>query len=207
MLSKSTLFASRRYLAMALACWTAQLTPAGLAQQAPQKLNIVILEGEGAINNIRQRTAREPIVQVQDENNRPVAGATVIFLLPDSGPGGTFPQGMQSLSVVTDSNGRAVARGFRPNDISGKYQIQVDASYQNLSAQTTINQANAVLTAAAAGGVSAKLILILVAVGGAIAGGVFAATSRGNGNGNGSPGTPPPAATTIKPGTPSVGNP
>ena len=33
-------------------------------QQAPAKLSIVIVEGEGAINNIRQRTAREPIVQV-----------------------------------------------------------------------------------------------------------------------------------------------
>src|SRR5690348_13602149 len=36
------------------------------AQDAPAKLNLVIVEGEGAINNIRQRTAREPIVQVED---------------------------------------------------------------------------------------------------------------------------------------------
>ena len=55
---------------------------------APAKLNIVIVEGEGAINNIRQRTAREPIVQVEDENRRPVAGAAVLFLLPEDGPGG-----------------------------------------------------------------------------------------------------------------------
>ena len=55
---------------------------------APAKLNIVIVEGEGAINNIRQRTAREPIVQVEDENHRPVAGAAVLFLLPENGPGG-----------------------------------------------------------------------------------------------------------------------
>ena len=32
-----------------------------------------IVEGEGAINNIRLRTAREPIVQVEDENRKPVA--------------------------------------------------------------------------------------------------------------------------------------
>ena len=37
---------------------------AGQAQPVPTKLNILIVEGEGAINNVRQRTAREPIVQV-----------------------------------------------------------------------------------------------------------------------------------------------
>ena len=52
-----------RYLSLLLALWI----PA-TAQVAPM-LNLVVLEGEGATNNIRQRTAREPIVQVQDENH------------------------------------------------------------------------------------------------------------------------------------------
>lgn len=198
----SIYFLSRRFLAMALTWWIAQIPWPGLAQQTPNKLNIVIVEGEGAINNIRQRTAREPIAQVQDENDRPIAGATVIFLLPESGPGGTFPGGARSLSVVTDSNGRAVAKGFRPNGISGKYQIQVEASYQDLFAQTTISQANAVLTVTT-GGISGKLILILAAVGGAVAGGVLAATSGGNGNGP----APGPTPTTISPGESSVEGP
>ena len=38
-------------------------------------LNLVVVEGEGQINNIKQRSAREPVVQVQDENHKPVAGA------------------------------------------------------------------------------------------------------------------------------------
>ncbi len=191
-----------RYFKGFAACLVAGLL---VAQQAPMKLKIVIVEGEGAINNIRQRTAREPIVQVEDENDRPVAGATVLFLLPESGPGGTFPNGARSLTVMTDSNGRAVAKGLRPNNEAGKFQIQVEASYQNLTATTTINQANAVLTAAAAGGISGKLIAILAIAGGAIAGGVVAATG---GNGNGGPGGPPPRPpTTISPGTPSVGAP
>src|SRR5579863_5849082 len=62
------------------------------AQDAP-KLSIVILEGEGAINNIKQRTAREPIVRVEDENHKPVAGAAVVFTLPSQGAGGTFAGG------------------------------------------------------------------------------------------------------------------
>ncbi len=178
------------------------------AQQAPTKLNIVIVEGEGAINNIRQRTAREPIVQVEDENNRPVAGATVVFLLPGSGPGGTFPGGARSLTVVTDQRGRAVAKGFTHNNQAGKYQIEVNASHQELSASTTINQANAVLTAAAAGGASGKLIAILVAIGGAVATGAVLATRGGNGGTPGGPITPPGRPpTTVTPGTPSVGGP
>jgi len=154
----------------------------------------VIVEGEGAINNIRQRTAREPIVQVEDENRRPVAGAAVLFLLPDSGPGGTFADGSRSLSVVTDSQGRAAAKGLRPGNVSGKFQIQVQASYQGLTATTTITQTNAVLTAAAAGGMHGKLVAILAAAGGAAAVGAVLATRGGN-------------KTTITAGPPTVGAP
>ena len=78
-------------------------------------LNLVVLEGEGATNNIRQRTAREPIVQVEDENHKPVAGAIVVFTLPSNGAGGTFANGARTLTMVSDSKGQAVARGFRPN--------------------------------------------------------------------------------------------
>ena len=111
--------------------------------------------------------------------------------------------------MVTDSNGQAVAKGFQPNAEAGKFQIQVEASYQNLTATTTINQVNAVLTTAAAGGISAKLIVVLAIVGGAAAGGVIAATSGGS-NGGGPPAQPPaagPTPTTITPGTPGVGAP
>ena len=157
-----------RYLSLLLALWI----PA-TAQVAPM-LNLVVLEGEGATNNIRQRTAREPIVQVQDENHKPVAGAIVVFTLPSNGAGGVFANGARTLSMVSDNQGQAVARGFRPNGLKGQYQIRVNASYQGQTASTSINQTNAVLTAsgaAAAAGVSAKLIVVLVAVGAAAAGG------------------------------------
>ena len=65
------------------------------AQNAAPMLNIVIVEGDGAINNIKQRTAREPIVQVEDQNHKPVAGAAVIFALPGQGAGGTFAERQQ----------------------------------------------------------------------------------------------------------------
>src|SRR5215469_13215110 len=86
------------------------IAPVAGAQEAPPKLNIVIVEGDGAINNIRQRTAREPIVEVQDENHKPVAGAAVVFALSDQGASGTFAGGAHTLTVVTDNQGRAIAR-------------------------------------------------------------------------------------------------
>lgn len=103
-------------------------------------LKILIVEGEGAINNLRQRTAREPIVEVSDENNRPVAGALVVFLLPSSGPSGAFANGLQTLTVTTDSAGRAVATGFRPNQVTGQFKIDVQASFENRTARAAISQ-------------------------------------------------------------------
>src|ERR1043165_315721 len=87
------------------------------AQAQAGQLNLVIVEGDGAINNIRQRTAREPIVQVEDENHRPVAGAAVVFTLPQTGAGGVFANGSNTLTAITNSQGRAIARGLKPNNV------------------------------------------------------------------------------------------
>src|SRR5437899_1160269 len=93
------------------------LPPAAAQQAELPKLNIIVVEGEGAINNIRQRTAREPIVQVEDENHRPVAGAAVVFTLPSRGASGVFANGAKNVTVLTDDQGRAVARGLKPNNV------------------------------------------------------------------------------------------
>ena len=172
----------------------------------PRKLNIVIVEGEGAINNIRQRIAREPIVQVEDENRRPVAGAAVTFFLPNQGPSGVFADGSRTLTVTTDSQGQAVARGIQSNNIQGKFEIRVSASHEGQTASTAIGQTN-MLTAAAAGagagaGISAKLIAILAVAGAAAAGGTAFALTR---NGNDAPTAVPPSV--LTPGTPAVGPP
>jgi hypothetical protein len=175
------------------------------AQEPPgAQLRIVILEGEGAINNIRQRTAREPIVQVEDENRKPVAGAMVLFTLPDSGPGAVFADGSKTLIAYTDEKGQAKAKGIKPNSTVGAYQIVVNATAQGLKATTVLSQSNILTATAAAGGISAKLIAILAIAGGAAAAGAIAATS-GGGN---SPATPAPVPTaTVTAGTPTIGGP
>jgi len=185
------------------------LSSIALSQTAPASLNLVIVEGDGAINNIRQRTAREPIVQVEDENHKPVAGAVVVFLLPNQGAGGAFANGSHSLTVITDEQGRAVARGLRPNTVQGQFQIHVNVSYNNRTASTNINQTNAAgaaAGAAAAGGISGKLLAVLIAVGAAaVAGGTYAATHSGGGATNNA--TIPAGTTTITGGVGSVGAP
>ena len=176
------------------------------AQEKPgsAQLRIVILEGEGAINNIRQRTAREPIVQVEDENHKPVAGAMILFTLPDSGPGAVFVDGSKTLIAYTDEKGQAKAKGIKPNSTAGVYQIVVNATAHGLKASTVISQSNILTAAAAAGGISAKLIAILAIAGGAAAAGAIAATSGGSN----SPATPAPVPTaTLTAGTPAVGGP
>jgi hypothetical protein len=194
--------AAVRRLAMFLVFWMAAFA------QAPM-LNLVVVEGEGQINNIRQRTAREPVVQVEDENHKPVAGAIVVFTTPSNGASGVFANGSHTLTVTTDEAGRAVARGLRPNAARGEFQIHVNVSSQGRTANKNINQTNAVLTAAgtvAAGGAGhGKLIAILAAVGAAAAGGIVYATQQGGGS---SPSTPAAASpTTISAGSGTVGPP
>jgi hypothetical protein len=173
-----------------------------LAQNAaaPMMLNIVIVEGEGAINNVKQRVNREQIVQVEDENHKPIAGAAVVFFLPNQGPGGTFLNGSSSLTTTTDQSGRAVSRGIRYNNQAGMMQIRVSASYGGLTATSVITQTN-VLGAAAVGlGLTAKILIGLAVAGGAAAAGVVIANRGGSS-------TTTTPTTTISAGQPTVGAP
>lgn len=172
--------------------------------ESPTQLNIVIVEGEGAVNNLRQRVVREPIVRVEDQNHKPVAGAVVVFLLPGNGPSGTFANGSNLLTEVTGPDGQAAARGLTANKLSGPYKMQVTASKGNLSANAIISVTNGASTAGGAG-VSTKVIVIL-AIAAAVAAGAAVALTRG-GSSMSSTGTTGSTATSLSPGTPTVGAP
>lgn len=175
-----------------------------LAQQQPLELQILVIGGEGSINNVKQRTAREPIVEVRDRNNRPVAGAAVLFEAPRTGASGAFTGGSTSLRVTTDAQGRAVGQGFRPNASHGNFQIQVSATVAGSAASTVIHMQNVgpvgIGKVAKFGG-HGKLIAIIAGAGAAAAaGGAYAATHSGSGA------TPAASVpTTIAAGTGTVG--
>jgi hypothetical protein len=184
--------------------------PVGAQAPEPKQLTISILEGEGAINNIRQRTAREAIVQVQDENHKPVAGVAVTFFLADHGASGVFANGSQSMTVMTDANGQAAMRGMTPNNMAGKMEIRVSARLGNLNADAVITQTNAAGAAAAGGAaISGKVIAIIVVIAAGAAVGVIAATHGGGSSASNTttPSTPTTPSVVISPGSPTVGAP
>ena len=169
-------------------------------------IKIVVQEGQGAINNIQQHRAKEPVIQVLHEDNEPAVGASVSFQLPDSGPGGVFNDNAKILTVQTDDKGQAVAHGLKPNDIAGRFQIRVTASYHGQTASAVVAQINAEPAAAKSG--NGKMFLILAIVGGAAAAG--AAAALGHKGSSGSTGvavgvTNPP--TVLVPGSPSINPP
>jgi hypothetical protein len=167
------------------------------AQQPVPALRIVVLEGEGGVNIIQQKTAVRPLIEVRDRNNLPVSGASVIFTIGGGGQSAAFAGGAQTLTVTTNAAGQAAASGLNAIS-SGPFQIQVQATYQGQLATAAISLTNFATAAAAAqagagagagsggtasgaaggaagggGGISATTIGI---VGAAIAGGAVAAT-------------------------------
>jgi hypothetical protein len=168
----------------------------------PKALFVTIIEGEGALNDIRTRTAREPIVEVDDENHKPVAGALVLFAIDSGGksPFATFA-GSPTLSVHTNAAGRAVASGFQATQRKGRYTIKVRASKGQLVAEEIIAESNISVMFSPEGGESPVLkvshrklewVLGSVAAAGVVVG-VIIATRQ--------------TTTTITPGTGTVGAP
>jgi len=168
--------------------------------QAPAAFSILVIGGEGSVNNVKQRTAREPIVEVRDRNNRPVAGAAVLFEAPRDGASGTFTGGSPALRVTTDAQGRASGQGFQPNTLQGEFAVNVTVTVANVTETAVIHMKNVgagyghFLHLAGHG----KLIAIVATVGAAAAvGAVVAVKASGSG--------PTTAPTTISAGTGTVG--
>ena len=113
------------------------------AQNSTSGYRISVIDGEGALNSVASKTAREPVVQVSDANHRPVVGAYVEFDAPGSGAGATFGAAGTHFSTTTNSDGLAVGSNIKQNGISGPYAIQVHVSFQGQSiGEAQIHQTN-----------------------------------------------------------------
>ena len=123
------------------------LTGALLAQQpnpAPAGaggLKILVLEGQGGVNNLRAPMAMNLLVEVRDENDRPVEGATVSFQMPFMGPSGGFEGGVRNKDATTNVQGQA-AVSYTPNMEPGRFTVQVKAMQGGRTGMTTIMQQN-----------------------------------------------------------------
>lgn len=116
--------------------------PAWSADEA--RLRIVVIDGEGAVHNIRRKATSPVEVEIRDAGNRPVEGAKVRFTLPEIGPGGRFVDGSRTLDVRTDARGRAGYSAFVPNGHEGRFAVAVDAMSDGREAGTAITQSSSV---------------------------------------------------------------
>jgi hypothetical protein len=175
----------------------------------PTQLNIVVVEGEGAINNARQRVTRDPVVRIEDENHKPIAGAAVVFILPTEGATGEFANGTKSMIVMTDSSGVATAKGVKLNGLPGKVPIHVSVSYRGLTASTTVTEIaelppGAKAPSAHTGGHGTLIAVIAILGVAAVGGGAYFATHK-SGSSTAAV-TPPPVVIPIgiTPGTGTI---
>jgi len=127
--------------------WPADLFAQQLPVPAPKQLSaptlrVIALEGDRAVNILPLRIVTAPVVEVRDLNERPVEGATVVFKLPASGPGGFFSGRELTQTTVTDFRGQAGVTGYVANDQPGRFQIEVIATHQNRTGFLFIEQRN-----------------------------------------------------------------
>jgi hypothetical protein len=151
------------------------------------------------------------VVEVLDQNDRPVEGADVVFRFPLNGPGATFPNQKTSQTSRTNAQGEAAATGWTANGEVGRFQIHATATYGNQMGETTFSMTNVTRIVESAKKNrkqkkwwSTRTFKIAVIAGGAaIVAGIVLAKETG---GSSKAGATIPTVT-ISPGSPTVGGP
>lgn len=181
-----------------------------VAQNAANNgLKVVVLEGEGARNSIPSGRGVAPIVEVRDDQDKPVTGASVTFETPAEGASANFFGWLRTQTVKTDAKGTASASGYTPNAVNGKFQVKVTAVMGTKSGMAMVSQSNANGSTGAGSTPQAtksnnnKLKILAIVGVAAIIGGVAAAKSGGSS----AAATAPPVPITITSGPVTVAGP
>jgi hypothetical protein len=177
-------FLFRRFLVWAVACLLACGPAAGQQPSAGQRLRIIPLEVNNAVNYIPLLTATPPVVEVRDENERPLEGAAVTFRLPASGPGANFGETKTTQTGVTDARGQVGVTGYTLNKQPGRFVIEVTATHEGRTGRLLMTQTNSAEklppeVAGNRGSGKLKWILLGVAAGAGASLGIYFGT-RGN---------------------------
>ena len=117
------------------------VTPAARGQTI-QNLNIIPLAGNRENNDLERRVMAPLVVQVLDQDLRPVEGAGVVFRFPSSGPGATFANQENSMTFRTNADGQVAAVGWVANGQAGTFQVKVSATRGNEAGEATISMTN-----------------------------------------------------------------
>jgi len=193
------------YLIAALSCQAQQVSGPVQSLQPAGDLKIIVVQGEGAQNNVRSRSAAPLVVEVRDASDKPVERAEVVFQLPAYGPSGVFNGWMRNQLARTNAEGRAESSGYTPNDEPGRFNIKVTATSGTKTSSAVIAQSN--VSGAGTPQLKhdrSKMWKVLAVVGAAgLAGGIVAATRGGDSSSSSAASVP----ITISPGTVTVGGP
>jgi hypothetical protein len=108
---------------------------------AVESLKVMPLAGNHAMNDLERRVMAPLVVQVLDQNARPVEGAQVVFRFPLNGPGAEFSNHQPSQTVRTNVDGQAAAVGWMARE-SGSFQVHVTVSRGNELGETTVFMTN-----------------------------------------------------------------
>jgi hypothetical protein len=192
---------------LVLAPMAAAQTPAPSPQPLPlptvQDLRVVPLAGSGGVNDLERKIMSPLVVQVLDQESRPIEGAQVVFRFPLNGPSATFPNQQTSQTTRSNADGQAAATGWMANNHAGTFQVQVTATRGNEIGQASISMTNATRILDESRGKtkhwwSSKTakILLIAGVAGTVAA-VVLATRGGNGV----------RTVTASPGAPTIGAP
>jgi hypothetical protein len=172
-----------------------------------RSLKVRALAGNNEMNDLERKVMAPLVVQVVDQNDRPVEGAEVVFRFPVKGPSAVFGDQTTSQTVRSNADGQAAATGWMANNEVGSFQVRVTASRGNDIGDTTITMTNA--TRIVEEGRmkpkrwwSSRWVKIGILAGaGAAAAAAILVTRGGNGGGGGT------TVITARPGSPTVGGP
>lgn len=194
--------------------------PAGSAAEPPkpaalptvQGLKVIPLAGKGEMNDIERKLMAPLVVEVLDQNDRPVENAEVVFRFPIQGPSAMFPGGKTSQTARTNGQGQAAAMNWIANNELGRFDVHVAASYANQIGEATLSMSNVNKIVEKVGNTGNRekrgwfsptwVKIAVIAGGAAVAVGIVLATRGGASTGTAA--TPP--TITITPGPPTVGH-
>jgi hypothetical protein len=107
-----------------------------------QSLKITVLVGNGEMNDLQRHVMAPLVVQVEDQEDRAMEGAEVVFRFPLDGPSATFTGGKSSSTVRTNGVGQAAATNWMANGQVGTFEVHVTATYGNQVGETTLKMTN-----------------------------------------------------------------
>jgi hypothetical protein len=154
-----------------------------------QSLKVIVLQGQHSVNDTNRHIGVQPVIEVRDDNDLPVEGASVVFRLPPSGPGGMFDGRSYSKTVRTNAQGQAGVNGFAPNSQQGSFDVHVTAMLGSRMGEAVIPETNAANRLVMVAPKPKKKPLwrnkyVLLGAGAAAATGIALALTKGSGNKN-----------------------